>query len=301
MSFNPHQWYLMGSRQYGGSANTFIGGVSSVINTPALLADKLRNYPSDTAFSEFNIANFTIVGDDIECYIGVEYMLGPNFLTDFDTLTYYRDVGGKAISNYTLNSQSKMFLRCYNLENVYFPNMIYIQGVLSNWTFENTYGSYSKWRIFYIPNVINFGSTVGNDGNVFRNNFSNSIKIYAHPSMQTINEGGVEGDLALFDSLGSNSIRYVQNSTSPSPITNLTIGTITATTIQLNFTAPSSLNTIDFYEVWLNGRYYQDITGSGQDITGLTPSTVYNIEVKPTDIYYNKSTSNIVTQATSAT
>ena len=282
----------------GGAANTFIGGVASVINTPSLLADKLRNYPSGTAFSATDIQNFTIVGDDIECYIGVDYMLGENFLTDFTTLTYYRDVGGKAISNNT-GSQSKMFLRCYNLEDVFFPNMINIKGVLANWTFENTYGSYSKWKIFYIPNVINFGSTTSNDGNVFRTNFSNSIKIYAHSSMQTINAGGVEGDLALFDSLGSNSVNYVLNLTPPAPITDLTIGTITSTTLQLNFTVPSSTNAIDFYEVWLNGkRTGKTVNASGENITGLTTGTSYEIEVIPRDIYYNGSSSNKVTQST---
>jgi len=154
-----------------------------------------------------------------------------------------------------------------------------------------------------MPNVLEIGDTVlfndFFDDKLGETPFKSGCKIYINPFLQTSNAGAEEGDIAYARTRGA-TIRYVTDFTAPNPITNLSIGNVYGTAIQLNFTAPTgSLNTIDFYEVWVNGRYYQDITGSGQYITGLTPSTVYNIEVKPTDIYYNKSTSNIVTQTTS--
>ena len=78
--------------------------------------------------------------------------------------------------------------------------------------------------------------------------------------MQTINSGGVEGDLALFDSLGTNSVVYVTNFTPPNPVINLSAGTIYNTAVQLNFTPPTSVNGVDFYEVYLNGEKSHLIT-----------------------------------------
>jgi len=69
----------------------------------------------------------------------------------------------------------------------------------------------------------------------------------------------------------------------------------------LNFTAPSSTNAIDYYEVYVNGVFKNTITASGQYITGFSVNTTYTIELKPVDIFYNKSTSNTIAATTAAT
>ena len=88
----------------------------------------------------------------------------------------------------------------------------------------------------------------------------------------------------------------------PNAITNLSIGTKYSTGLQLIFTPPSSVNAIDYYEVYVDGVFYKEITVSGDYITGLEPDTPYSITVKAVDIYYNKSEfSNSVSDTTNAT
>jgi hypothetical protein len=103
-----------------------------------------------------------------------------------------------------------------------------------------------------------------------------------------------------------NYINYICSSLillfAPSPVTTLTSGTIYNTAVQLNFTAPSSTNAIDYYEVYVDGVYKNKITASGQYITGLTANTSYNITVIAVDIFYNKSVvSNSVSVSTNTT
>jgi hypothetical protein len=94
----------------------------------------------------------------------------------------------------------------------------------------------------------------------------------------------------------------VTNFTAPSPITNLTAGFVYGTAVQLNFTAPSSTNAIDYYEVWQNGvNTGKRITASGEYVVGLTLNTNYTFQLIPVDIFYNKSTSNTVAVSTLAT
>lgn len=286
MSFNPHQWYLMGLSGYGGPANVFIGGAASVITNETQLAAKLANYPSGTAFSVANIYNFTIVGDDIECYIGVDYQIVPaafrNTQITTSSPTYFRDYGLKCK---LLKSSAFYSSRRTGLFD--FPAVLTIEA--SQFYHENYGDADVADRIYYFPNCTNIGSPTVADTQMF--GFGNiTQKYYANTFLQTNNAGGVDATLAYGIANDTLQVVWILNQTAPSAITNLTIGTITATTLQLNFTAPSSLNTIDFYEVWLNGkRTDKTVTASGQNITGLTTATLYNVQLKAVDIYYNKS------------
>jgi hypothetical protein len=121
-------------------------------------------------------------------------------------------------------------------------------------------------------------------------NFAN-LKIYAHPSMATINSGGVEGDLARAIIRGA-TVRYVTNFTKPNPVTSLSTGTITTTTVQINFTSPTgSTNTYDFSEVYVKNASgyweYKSKIASGGYLTGLTTATHYDLKIVARDIYYN--------------
>jgi len=293
---------------YGGPPNTFIGGVSSVINTPALLASKLQNYPSGTAFSEFNIANFTIVGNNIECYIGVDYQIKSGAFWNNALITSYIDD-----SNYckklvaeafgengrnleiiklegVISAGTKCFTNQNKLKQFIFPNLTTItagyQWFCSGPNIPNI--------IFYAPNLVPVAQSVLNNQLFYG---TSGLKFYSNIANQTNNTGGVDGDITDLIAKGG-SVTYVLDFTAPNPITDLSVGTIGATTIQVNFTAPTgSTNTIDFYEAYANGIYKNQIV-SGGNITGLTTGTSYEIEVKPVDIYYNKSTSNKITQST---
>jgi len=284
--------------------NTYVGGVSATISTASLLATKL-------GISVGAISNFTIVGSDIKCKITGSYYAAVNAFNGDTNVTYYTDTDG-------LVSKCIRFANCTN-----FTGDIFFQNALS---VEETYTCYkTKSRIinlpsvtsvvgdafnsvaetnplvrqFYLPNCVSYGASHSVNNGVFGGVLSGS-RIYAHPSMATINSGGVEADLAAAISAGC-ILRYVSNLTAPNPITDLSSGTIYNNSMQVNFTAPTgNTNAIDYYECYVNGVFKQNIVSGGY-IIGLLPSTSYSIEVKPVDIFFNKSTSNIVTQSTNTT
>src|SRR5690606_35078959 len=85
-------------------------------------------------------------------------------------------------------------------------------------------------------------------------------------------------------------------------ISDLNVTAFDDTTITLDWTTPSADNPIDYYEVYLNGIFYENTTddSEGWVITGLTAGTSYDITLKTVDDLGNKSGfSNEVTQATS--
>lgn len=284
--------------------NTYIGGVSSTINTPALLAVKLD-------IDVVRIKNFAIDGANIKCRILGFYDITDSsgtFSTGFGVnadITYFYDKENlqRILYNYTFwNCPNLKKLELFGLTSIKefsfgtspiydlnFPNVISLFGI------PNVPSKIS----LYIPLCTIIGDTVSNDS-VFLNIVSGSI-IYCHPSLATNNAGAPDGDLTYAISQGA-IVRYVTSFVAPNSINDLTIGAIYATALQLNFTAPTeSTNAIEYYECYANGVLKNTITGSGQYINGLSPNTTYDIDLKPVDVFYNKSTSNIISQNTIAT
>lgn len=265
--------------------NTFIGGVSSTISTSAQLATKL-------GISNNRIRNFVVVGSDIKCKItGGNYVI-PQFDQFFDTsgiITYYRDLDGlvSGLGN----------LAFYNttIAEVYTPNATSIGTA----AFDQNIAFSNNLKILYAPRCTSIGNTVLNN-NVFRSGNLGGGKIYVDPSLQTINSGGVEGDIAYLAT--GNTIRYVTNFTPPNPITSLTTGTITSTSVQLNFTNPTgSTNAYDFCEIYkkdINGNWlYISEIASGDIVSGLTTGTTYDFKIVARDIFYN-GTESFITAST---
>lgn len=259
--------------------NTFIGGIGGTINTPALLASKL-------GISENRIKLFKVTGVDVECaIIGGSYVIPNNAFSNFNSqfpnvLTYYIDSG-------LVTGIDNCFFGQTNVLRFDFLNVI---NVGQN-TFYNT-----KANRYYIPKCTSLGTPLNNG--IFFGIDANS-KIYLNDVIRTINSGSEDGDVVAARSLGA-IIRYVTDFTKPNAVTNLSVGLIYNTAVQLNFTPPAvSANPIDFYECYANGKLQNEITASGQFITGLTPSTNYNITVVAVDIFYNKSVvSNVVNVST---
>jgi hypothetical protein len=84
-------------------------------------------------------------------------------------------------------------------------------------------------------------------------------------------------------------------------IADLNVTAFDDTTITLDWTMPSADNPIDYYEVYLNGVFYENTTDAseGWTITGLTAGTSYDITLKAVDDLGNKGAfSNEVTQST---
>jgi hypothetical protein len=306
--FNPIQFYEFGKSR-GGIPNTFIGGVSASIGTAQLLADKMFNYPSRTAFSVSNIKNFTVVGNDIKCLIDVDFSIGglstnviPNILTNFThNGTYLKRLESLALANQTnmtlldiksviiLDSQATQGLR---LKEYAFPNCTTLNGQFHFNFIENQ-------KTIYLPNCTAYGVNTSNNS-IFTTAINN-CKIYANTAMQTVNAGAEEPDILQARNNGA-IIIYVENYTVPNAVSDLSSGTIYKTAIQLNFTSPSSTNVIDYYECYADGVFKNNITASGQFITGLTANTAYQFTVIAVDIFYNKSVvSNSVSASTNNT
>jgi len=199
------------------SANTFIGNVSDTINTPALLAAKLSNYPSNTSFNESDIHNFTIIGSNIECYIGIYYSIKYNVFSG-KSLTYYSDLDSfcKKIAGGQFQSQTALtyvnlegltslpanaFRWASGLESAYFPNVLeLVNSGSSNFHFQDC----TNINSIYLPSSTIFG--YGFNGTSYvpqpenNNNCFLGIKlgceITVPTEMQTVNSGGLEADLA---------------------------------------------------------------------------------------------------------
>ncbi|NOV01333.1 fibronectin type III domain-containing protein [Paenibacillus planticolens] len=87
----------------------------------------------------------------------------------------------------------------------------------------------------------------------------------------------------------------------PNPVTGLTVGTVTSSSVQLTWTANA-----DHYEVSYStdGTNYTvangNVKGTSFTVTGLNASTIYTIKVAALDASNNRSTGNPTVQATTA-
>lgn len=297
--------YFFGKQK--AKVNTYIGGIGGTINTPDLLASKL-------GISVNRIKLFKVTGIDVECAIVGSGKFTFNFnerVTPIG-LKYYYDYDGyiNDIENSGLGGGINFF-------RGYFPGIINISGTevfqdkpigyeieMPNCLSlpDNFTGNYSgvTGKILVVPKCTSFGTTKLNNNVFTTGGGAQGLKVYAPISEQTSNSGGLEGDLAYVQSVGS-SVVFVSNLSKPNAINNLSAGTIYNTSIQLNFTPPSSINGIEFYEVYLNNqtKSYINIKSNGQFIIGLTPGTNYSITIVAVDIFYNRSVvSNVVNVST---
>lgn len=287
---------IFGSK--GKGWNTFIGGVSSTISTSAQLATKL-------GISNNRIRNFVVVGSDIKCKIIGTYNTSSYFYPDGrnNTTTYYLDNDGLItdvgyVCNYPVLKQfyhpNALLINygyygrgCAILNIAYFPKLTSCNKA-DFYGFMEGKQAGLKCRI-YIPLCTTLVTPT--TGSVFYIGANPNTTIYCHPSLATNNGGAPDNDIANAISAGA-TVRYVTNFTPPNPVTSLSTGTITSTSIQFNFTSPTgSTNAYDFSEIYkkdINGNwlYISDIASSGI-VSGLTTSTTYDFKIVARDIFYN--------------
>lgn len=268
--------------------NTYIGGIGGTINTPALLASKL-------GISESRIKLFKVTGVDVECAIVGENTLSKTSFHNDANVTYFINTSGITFIH-GQNASQTTFFNNPKLHTVFLEKCTYFEQIPN--------GPLVIFRLcpslkkVYVPNLLNIGLLATRDTSAFLQ-MQSTPKIYVNPFMSTSNAGAEEGDIAYARSQGA-SIRYVTNFTPPTQITDLTVGTIYNTAVQLNFTPPTAVNGIDFYEVYVNGRYNNDISTSGGFATGLVANTTQTIEVYAVDMFYNKSSKSNTISVTTA-
>ena len=297
--------------------NTFIGNVADLYPTKEDLATIL-------SLSASEIQSFRVVGNDIQCYIGTNYSTSNeaflsssiskyidnnNRLTNLGLKTFrfchsltelkinaITAIDGQAheyndemvIFNYpnlTNAGGTSIFYRCYNVTHFILP----LLGNCVNTMFKMivTDGT-PQQEVIYIPEATVIGSSISVNNEVFKD-ISSSAVVYVNPYVLTVNGGVADPDIQYLIDRG-NDVRSVINYTAPSAIDDLAITSSALDTISLSWTAPTSTNAIDFYEVYINDIYVDKttdlfITLDDFEIVGFS----YKVTVKVRDYLYNLS------------
>lgn len=301
MIINPYI-YIGGSAP-GAQPNTFIGGLGSLYPDKVSLATAL-------SIDSNSVNSYSIKNGNISCIISQSYSLPDNFgdanLTYFidegDNCTYAgRFFNAKNNLRYlyfsaATNHNSYYFYGGYALDSLELPGMV---SVPDN-GFQGSGTQIYRLQRLDIRNVTSLGTSAGASG-MFTGLPLTNVIIYCNTALQTSNGGSEEGDIAFARGQGA-IIRYVQNETAPNAVSDLASVSVSATHAKLTCSAPSSTNTIEFYEVYVDGVYNSRWT-KPEDVNArfLTAGTSYGITVKAVDIYNNKSeVSNTVSIVTAA-
>lgn len=120
---------------------------------------------------------------------------------------------------------------------------------------------------------------------------------YVPTALETSNGGNREQLVEFLEDTQGCTIVYIDNETPPNEVTDLAVVLISSGSVVLSWTAPTSTNTVEFYEVWIDDgvtswhKYFpkQHMFSSGSTLSNLTSSTNYNIKIVAVDEYYNKS------------
>ena len=299
--------------------NTFIGGVAAEIPTKAALATKLN-------IAESNISYFAVVGSDIETKIEIDYYFPHEIWSGNTSITYFKEkVEGRCVSmgrqpfKLTTKLREVEFLRDVLIEDGCFNKSSLLRGIFPNSTIMYYMSTFldNSARLIYLPKLkFNFSLTqflaFGSVKNIYmsiaeeigstqanNDHFSRSpqgVKIWANPVLQTSNNGAEEGDLAYARQYKSAIIDYSQMEPDffilPNPITDLSFSK-NGSDITITYSTPISVYQIVDFEIYVNDVLHSRNTTNLKILSGLIIGD--RVKVKATDIYYNKSASNIIT------
>jgi len=257
-----------GGAPIGLEPNTVIGGAYKSITSASVLATKL-------GIPEPNISLFQIHEENVEAKINVNYSIPSDAFLDDLNIIYFKD-----FNNLVTSVSNTAFFKAYNTKEIILKGCTNINNGALN--------SLSLLEVLDIRNVTSLGLTSGEDS-VFGGSIPPTLVAYVNTALQTNNGGSPDGDIQVLIDAGCD-VRFVLNETKPSAITNFAITTAFATRIEATFTAPSSTNTIDFYEVYVGNRIHSKIAAPNATIFGFQKNTLYeDISIKVVDIYGNKS------------
>ena len=296
--------------------NTFIG------TSNLYLTDKVRLLSRLDGLTLNDVKNFQVDGTNISCFISKNYITKPGFgvtasktYPGGNSLKYFIDPTGKIteISNHAFYRQNMNHFLAPAVEiilgqalrghatqgymkeqNLYFPKTTTITG--DNQAFGNLLAA----KRIYLPKCQDYNNslTYSETFNAIRT----GAKIYVHPNMMTVNGGELQADLAYVRDIRSGSIIPVTDFTPPESITDLDVQLyqgIDSDETVFTFTPPSSINGIDFYELWFHEigsndpirlylPYITELTASGQSFKlNLKPDTPYVFKIAAVDSMYN--------------
>lgn len=308
--------------------NITVGGLTHW--SKADFAARFLDDSTGFAIPEADITYFNINGDTVEMFVNKEAIKIKDYAFQNGVITFFKDHGGIVKEAWT-----RAFFNCEFLYDLHLPAMTHLTGYfvaeteklgylhLPSVTTQHDGGGAgggrgtrtvddSKVYIVDLPSLVDItgqfaflhdGSSRKLQENVYLpsvrtirglgndltfDGIKSGAKYYFDPYLQTCNGGAEEGDVSHIRAQGG-TVVYIQNFTKPSNITDLAH----AGGGVLTFTPPVSTNALDQYLVFKNGIYLQKIAGSGATLSNLLPGDT--IELRPYDIYFNRSTSNIIT------
>lgn len=337
----------MGSRRYFlkgvngvNPPNIFVGGIGSQF--PAA-----SDFAALVSLAEVDIENYLVDDqNNVSFYTSSSFTFLATF-QDNANITYFEDVDGlltEARGSLFRNCPLFQILKadtideygslgggsCFRASDLFyaeFPNVIDIPTTINFRDCDtlkyvrlqnlNTLGGgdfqgASNINRIVLPSVTAIGSSPSTDQGTFQ---SNGVTIYVPPAMFTVNGGNLEADLQGAIDNFSATVVSIDDTTAPSAVSDLSLSNILAQSVQLDFTPPSSTNTLSYYEVWIErtdidfndkertvqrNSIYSEVSATGQTITDLLPSTSYNIFIYACDQYGNRSTLSNVQSFTTA-
>jgi hypothetical protein len=190
---------IFGRNKY--SVNTFIGGVSASVSTPALAAAKL-------GITANRIKSFSIIGEDIQfSVIDGTYSIGDSAFRDTSSpCSYFRDtgnicvgVGNRAffqnanLKDVLLNAVktigNRSFINCPSIQDYSFPSLLNITNGVSGGTFQNN----NALKTFSAPLL----TTVTNSAVIWCNSNSSSLVSFYAPKLATL--GTPQSDYSFYN------------------------------------------------------------------------------------------------------
>lgn len=188
--------------------NTFIGGVSATINTPALAASKL-------GITASRIKGFSIIGANIQfAVVGGNYSLPGSMFSGDTNITYYHDLDGLV----TLITVS-CFLNCINFTSAKFKNAT----TINNTAFKGS---------ALIGTNCDFSSVITTNLESFSSLVPISESVINLPNLINLNSSGTfNGDIALSNKVTFNIPLFFKTSNAGKPHANLIGSTLRAVNI----------------------------------------------------------------------
>ncbi len=179
--------------------------------------------------------------------------------------------------------------QAYQLDYLELPELTEID--ITGLTFNNLSGL----KRCYMPKLSTIGYPSGNVRSFLF--VPSSCVFYVNPALETSNGGDREQLIEYLEDTEGCTIVYIDNETPPNEVTDLATVLISSGSVVLSFSTPTSTNTVEFYEVWIDDgvtswhKYFpkQHMFTSGSTLFGLTSSTNYDIKIVAVDEYYNKS------------
>lgn len=268
--------------------NLYIGNAGATLTTATLLANRFTNV------SASDIYNFEIdANNNISCYLDKDAIFASAAFRDsaIPGITYFIDIDGKVKDV------------VYAGANTFRDNDGGFVCIAPGWQ----RGEYNIWalssgiELISVPSMVPIGREPTAVSNFLSCSFAASNGLYVNAANQTINAGGVDGDLSTASGQGA-TIKYSTNRIVPPAPLRIHFDSITSSGANLRAAFASSdldvysdalpvyhSNAIDWYLVFVDGVYDGKSATYEYTLAGLSPSTSYDITVLVVDEMGNPS------------